>query len=314
MFVVGVDLGGTNYAVGLVDEAGTIIRKIEGKTEVDYGAARVIENLSNSVLRISQNFNVEAVGIASPGSIDHEKGVVRFSPNFPGWHDIPLAEEISRQVGKRVYVENDANAYALGERQFGAGKGCQHLVCLTLGTGIGGGVITHGKLLRGSTGIGAELGHMTIHPDGPLCGCGARGCLESLASGTAIRKFVCEGYRRHGESVLFVSKPPEDVTVKDVFDAAKKGDRFANEIFERVVNALSVGIGSILNIFNPEIVVLGGGIAQAGDFLLDPVRERVRNHVLPSILDTYRITKSELNKEAGILGAASIVFERIRER
>jgi len=309
--IVGVDLGGTNYAVGLVDENGKILARTDGETKVHEGPDAVVERLARSILSLSEGNSVLAVGIGSPGSIDHVAGVVKFSPNFPGWIDFPLGEKIEKLTSLKVFVENDANAYALGERTFGVAKGLDHVVCLTLGTGIGGGVITHGVLLRGSTGIGAELGHMNIMPNGPKCGCGARGCLEALASATAIKNFVREGFERHRDSSLFRNKTAEEVTPKDVFDHAKMGDQFALEIFNIVVDALAAAVGSLINIFNPQIVVLGGGMANAGEFLLAPVEERAKNYVLPTMLNTYRIALSQLGKDAGILGAASIVYERL---
>ncbi len=313
MYVIGIDLGGTNFAVGLVDETGRIVARNHGKTKVDDGPQVVAKRLAEAVNRIKEGSQVLAVGVGSPGSIDHKKGVVRFSPNFPGWHDFPLAEEIKKYTDLEVFVENDANAYALGEHTFGVGRGYDHLVCLTLGTGIGGGVITHGVLLRGSTGIGAELGHMNVLPNGPKCGCGSNGCLEALASATAMKRFVLDGYSRHTDSSLFKQKTPDQVTPKDIFEHAKMGDQFALSIFDTVVSALAVAIGSLVNIFNPQLVVLGGGIANAGEFLLNPVFERSKDYVLPTMLGTYQIRLSELGKDAGILGAASIVIERMKK-
>lgn len=313
MYVIGVDLGGTNFAVGLVDESGKIIARSQGKTKVDDGPQVVAKRLAEAVNEVRKGAQVSAVGIGSPGSIDHNKGIVRFSPNFPGWHDFPLAEEVKKYTNLEVYVENDANAYALGEHTFGVGRGCDHLVCLTLGTGIGGGVITHGVLLRGSTGIGAELGHMNVLPNGPKCGCGSNGCLEALASATAMKKFVLDGYPRHMNSSLFEQKKPDQITPKDIFEHAKMGDHFALSIFDRVVNAIAVAVGSLVNIFNPQLVILGGGIASAGEFLLNPIVERSRDYVLPTMLGTYQLKLSELGKDAGILGAASIVVERMRK-
>lgn len=313
MYVVGIDLGGTNFAVGVVDPNGKIVARTQGKTKVDDGPQAVAKRLSEAVNKVREGFQVSAVGIGSPGSIDHKEGIVKFSPNFPGWHDFPLCEEIRKHTNLDVFVENDANAYALGERTFGVGRGYDHLVCLTLGTGIGGGVITHGILLRGSTGIGAELGHMNILPDGPKCGCGSNGCLEALASATAMKRFVVEGYAKHIDSSLFSQKTPDQVTPKDIFEHAKMGDQFAISIFNKVVDALSVAVGSLVNIFNPQLIVLGGGIANAGDFLLAPIVERSKDYVLPTMLGTYQVKLSQLGKDAGILGAASIVIERMKD-
>lgn len=311
--MIGIDLGGTNFAVGLVDESGKIVVRSQGKTKVDDGPQIVAKRLAEVVNKVKEGVEVSAVGIGSPGSIDHKKGVVRFSPNFPGWRDFPLAEQISKYTNLEVYVENDANAYALGEHTFGVGRGYDHLVCLTLGTGIGGGVITHGVLLRGSTGIGAELGHMNVLPNGPKCGCGSNGCLEALASATAMKRFILEGYSRHTDSSLFKQKEPDQITPKDIFEHAKMGDQFALSIFDTVVDAIAVAVGSLVNIFNPQLVVLGGGIANAGEFLLNPIVERSKDYVLPTMLGTYQIKLSELGKDAGILGAASIVVERMKK-
>ncbi|AEH50798.1 ROK family protein [Pseudothermotoga thermarum] len=313
MKVIGIDLGGTNFAVGVVDEQGKILAKEQGKTLVQEGPDAVIKRLNQAVKNVLSNYEVEAIGVGCPGSIDHKLGVVRFSPNFPGWHDFPLAEKLSLETGLKVYVENDANAYALGEHTFGVGKGYDHIVCLTLGTGVGGGVITHGILLRGSSGIGAELGHVTVMPNGPTCGCGAKGCLEAFASATALKRFVQEGYERHKDSLLFHGKKPSEVSPEDIFRCAEQGDEFAKSIISLLTDALAVAIGSFVNIFNPQLVILGGGISNAGEKLLKPVAEKVKDHVLPSMLGTFEIKLSKLGKDAGILGAASIVFERMNK-
>ncbi len=314
MKAIGVDLGGTNFAVGVVNEHGEILAKETGKTIVKDGPDAVAERLSHAINKLlASHRDVEAVGIGSPGSIDHKLGVVRFSPNFPGWHDFPLADKILERTGLQVYVENDANAYALGEHTFGVGKGHDHIVCLTLGTGVGGGVITHGVLLRGSTGIGAELGHVTVMPNGPICGCGSRGCLEAFASATALRKFVQEGFERHKDSSIYSGKRPDEVTPEDIFRCAKDGDEFAKRLVSLLTDALAVAIGTFVNIFNPELVILGGGISNAGNLLVNPVLEKVKDHVLPSMLGTFEIKLSRLGKDAGILGAASIVFERMKQ-
>ncbi len=314
MKVVGIDLGGTNFAVGVVNEEGKILSRESGKTMVKDGPEAVAERLSQAVKKVLAQHNVEAVGIGSPGSIDHTQGVVRFSPNFPGWHDFPLADRISQKTGLKVYVENDANAYALGEHTFGIGKGYDHIVCLTLGTGVGGGVISHGLLLRGSVGIGAELGHIKVMPNGPICGCGSRGCLEAFASATALKRFVQEGFQRHKTSALYDGKKPEEVTPEDIFRCAKNGDEFAKSIVSTLTDALAVAIGTFVNIFNPQLVILGGGISNAGAQLLDPLVEKVKDHVLPSMLGTFEIKLSKLGKDAGILGAASIVIERMKNK
>ena len=314
MKIVGVDLGGTTFTVGLVDESGKIIKKISQKTQIEEGKDKVIERIAKAVNDVSTT-DVKYVGIGSPGSIDRDKGIVRFSPNFPDWWDVPLAEEIKKRTGKKVFLENDANSFVLGEKWFGAGKCYDHIVALTLGTGIGGGVITHGKLLTGSTGIGAELGHIIIEPNGPICGCGVRGCLEAVASGTAIKKFVMESYKKFPDSKIFaIAGGPDKVTPKDVFEAIPLGDRLAILVRDKIVDALARAIASYVHIFNPQVIIIGGGISKAGDILFDPLNEKVKDYVMPSFFGTFKIVRSKLLDDAGILGAVSIVLNRLSER
>ncbi|MEN3043135.1 MAG: ROK family protein [Fervidobacterium sp.] len=310
MYVVGIDLGGTFFKVGLVEvETGKIKNKIEQETNVQDGREKVIERMAKAVLDITKGSDYLGVGIGSPGSIDHDKGIVRFSPNFPDWVDFELGEMLSSKLGKPVYVENDANAFVLGEKWFGAGKGHNHIVALTLGTGVGGGVISHGMLITGHNGIGTELGHVIIEPKGPQCGCGNYGCLEALASATAIRRMAIEGQKKFPESIIFKS---EKIDAKAVFDAAKKGDLLGKSIVEIVINALAIGISNFIHIFNPEVVVIGGGVSRAGEILFNPLREKVEHLVMPSFKGTYEIMQSPLFEEAGILGAASVILQNLK--
>lgn len=310
MHVVGIDLGGTFFKVGLVEvETGKIKNKIEQETNVQEGREKVIERMAKAVLDITKGSEYLGVGIGSPGSIDHDKGIVRFSPNFPDWVDFELGEMLSSKLGKPVYVENDANAFVLGEKWFGAAKGHSHIVALTLGTGVGGGVISHGMLITGHNGIGTELGHVIIEPKGPQCGCGNYGCLESLASATAIRRMAIEGQKKFPESIIFKS---EKIDAKAVFDAAKQGDLLGKSIIEIVINALAIGISNFIHIFNPEVVVIGGGVSRAGEILFNPLREKVEHLVMPSFKGTYEIVQSPLFEEAGILGAASVILQNLK--
>lgn len=307
MYIVGVDLGGTFFKVGLVEaESGRILRKVERETLVSEGGERVVSRMAKAILEIANGYNVQGIGVGSPGSIDHNSGTVRFSPNFPDWNDFPLGPMLSNLTGLKVYVENDANAFALGEKWFGAGKGYEHILALTLGTGVGGGIISHGVLITGKNGIGAELGHVIIEPNGPLCGCGNYGCLEALASATAIRRMALEGQKKFPESSIF-KKP--NVDAKAVFDSAKEGDTLALNIVERVVNALAIGVANFIHVFNPEVIVIGGGVSRAGDTLFKPLREKVEHLVMPSFKGTYQIVQSPLVEEAGILGAASVALQ-----
>ena len=308
MKVLGIDLGGTNVALGIVNENGEIILKKSIETRVQDGFESVVKRISKASLElINSTGGVDRIGIGSPGSIEHSKGVVRFSPNFPGWIEVPLGEEIEKRVGVKISLENDANAFVMGEKWFGKGKGYTDIIGITLGTGVGGGVISNGRLLRGSTGIGAELGHIVVEPNGYLCGCGNHGCLETVASATGISRLAKEWKERYPQNSL------KDFSAKSVMDAARNQDPLGLKVLERVSTALGITIGNLIHIFNPQIIVIGGGVSRAGDVLLSAVKKRTRENVMRSFWGTYEIVLSDLVDDAGIYGAASMGFEEIKD-
>lgn len=311
--VVGVDLGGTETKIGLVDKHGEILDKATIPTLVSRGRHDVVMRIADSINSLLEKNAVKdkvlAIGIGSPGSIDRDSGTVLFSPNFPDWRDFPLASLMKENTGLETFVENDANAFVLGEWAFGKYKGSRHMVGLTLGTGVGSGVISHGQLITGHNGFAAELGHIIVEPNGPLCGCGSHGCLEAIASATAIVRFAHEYRKRFPDSVIFSS---ENIEAKTVIDAAKNGDELGNIIFNRVVDALARGIGNFIHIFNPEVVIIGGGVSKAGNFLLKNLKKQVNRYVMNSFKGTAIIDLSDLVENAGIKGAASVVFYRKR--
>ncbi len=307
MKVLGIDLGGTKVAMGIVHEDGRIVERTTIDTRVSEGFEVVIERMAAAASELIKDVGgVDIVGIGSPGSIDHKKGIVRFSPNFPGWIDVPLAPALSNKLKIKVVVENDANAFAVGEKWFGAGRGYTDILGITLGTGVGGGVISNGKLLRGSTGIGAELGHVVVEPNGYPCGCGNHGCLETIASATGIARLAKEWKLRYPESDV------ENFTAKSVFDAARSGDPLGRKVFEQVTEALGISLGSMVHIFNPQIIVIGGGVSRAGEFFLKEVQKRIRENVMRSFWGTYETVLSDLVDDAGIYGAASAGLEELK--
>lgn len=311
--IVGVDLGGTMVKIGLVSEKKGILKKDEIETKVEQGFSRVVERICERIRKVADGEDIRAVGIGSPGSIDHDNGIIRFSPNFPGWNNVPLKKEIEKHLGLNTFVENDANSAALGEKWFGEGRNKDHIVVLTLGTGIGGGVITHGKLLTGHDGIGAELGHMIVDPHGPICGCGNYGCLEALASATALIRFANEGRKRFPESKIFELERERGVLgAREIFDAYRMNDRLARRIFDTFVEAMSVGITSIVHIFNPQVVILGGGMSRSADLFIPRIKEKIEMRVMPSFLGTFEIVKSNLGNDAGIIGAAATALENLQ--
>jgi len=311
--VIGVDLGGTETKIGLVDRHGEILNKTTIPTLVSQGRHDVVMRIADSINNLLNTSTIKgkvlAIGIGSPGSIDRDNGTVLFSPNFPDWRDFPLASLMKEHTGLETFVENDANAFVLGEWAFGKYKGSKHMVGLTIGTGIGSGVISHGQLITGHNGFAAELGHIIVEPNGPLCGCGSHGCLEAVASATAIVRFAHEYRKRFPDSVVFSS---EKIEAKTVIDAAKNGDKLGKIIFNRVIDALARGIGGFIHIFNPEVVIIGGGVSKAGTFLLENLQEQVNRYVMTSFKGTAKIDLSDLVENAGIKGAASIVFYRKR--
>lgn len=308
MKVLGIDLGGTNVALGIVNEDGKIMLKKSIETRVQDGFESVVKRISKASLElINSAGGVDRIGIGSPGSIEHSKGFVRFSPNFPGWIDVPLGPEIEKRVGVKISLENDANAFVMGEKWFGKGKGYTDIIGITLGTGVGGGVISNGRLLRGSTGIGAELGHIVVEPNGYLCGCGNHGCLETIASATGISRLAKEWKERYPQNTL------KDFSAKSVMDAARDQDPLGLKVLERVSTALGIAIGNLIHIFNPQIIVIGGGVSLAGNVLLSAVKKRTRENVMRSFWGTYEIVLSDLVDDAGIYGAASMGFEEIKD-
>ncbi len=306
MKIVGVDFGGTTFTVGLVDvESGEILKEEQHETKAWEG----FENITRRVAKVINSLkeDARAVGIGSPGSILN--GVVKFSPNLPDWRDVPLADRIKDLTDLPTFVENDANAFVLGEKWFGAGKGYDHIVALTLGTGVGGGVITHGILLKGYLGIGAELGHVIVEPNGPKCGCGNYGCLEAIASATAIVRMAKEMRDDFPNSEIFKS---DKISAKTIMDAARNGDKLGIIIRDKMVDALGRAIAGFAHIFNPQIVIIGGGVSKAGDVILKPLRKKVEGYLMPSFVGTFEVVISPLLDKAGVLGAASVALENIR--
>ena len=311
--VIGVDLGGTETKIGIVEENGRILSKSIIPTKVFEGRIAVVTRIAEAIKQLimetgSSVGEIIGIGVGSPGSIDHETGTVLFSPNLPDWSGFELTVILEKLTGIRTFVENDANAFVLGEWAFGAFKGSKHMIGLTLGTGVGGGVITHGTLMTGKNGYGGELGHTIVQIGGPLCGCGSHGCLEALASATAVVNMAREYSKRFSKSLIY--QAPQ-LTARVVFDCAKAGDLAASMIVERVTDALAAAIGNFVHIFNPEHIVIGGGMSRAGSILIDGIRKKLPRFVMPSFSDTFQVNLSELVENAGITGAASIVFYRL---
>ncbi|AEX85676.1 glucokinase [Marinitoga sp. 1135] len=314
MYIVGVDLGGTEIKTGLVSKDKGIIKKVALPTEAHLGQEKVVENIVETIKMVSEGVEnkIEAIGIGSPGSIDRDHGIVRYSPNLP-FNNFELAHHISEKVKVPTFVENDANAFTLGEWYFGSAQGMKHFVALTLGTGIGGGVVSHGILITGRDGIGAELGHVIVDPDGPLCGCGSRGCIEAIASARNTARWAKEFSVKIPENkVVELAGGIDKIESKHVFEALKSGDYVAKLVVEKVTDALARAIANYVHIFNPELIVIGGGMSKAGNALIKPIEEKISLYIMPSFRGTFKILPSALVEDAGILGASAAAMYHTR--
>ncbi len=230
--------------------------------------------------------------------------------NLPGWGGMPLAERVQEIFGLPVCVDNDANAAAWGEKQFGAGQGVAHLICITIGTGIGGGVILDGQLYHGATGVAGEIGHLTVNPDGLPCNCGSFGCLEAYAAGPAIVVRAQKAVRTGAKTALIqmTDNRPEDITVPLIARAASEGDPLAWQVMQETGRYLGAGLAGLVNVLNPERIVIGGGVAQAGDSLLKPIERTVRARAMPAATEALQIVPAQLGEDAGVIGAAALLF------
>ena len=306
---VGVDVGGTKIAAGVVDEKGEILerRRLDSPATDSEAIEATIAEL---VLELKRDHDIEAVGVGAAGFVDVRRSTVLFAPNL-AWRDEPLKAELERLTDLPVVVENDANAAAWGEFAFGGGKDVDDLLLVTVGTGVGGGLVLDGKLHRGAFGVAAEIGHFRVVPQGRPCGCGNLGCWEQYASGSALERDAHERLAAGGEDVQSllarVGGDPEAVTGPVVTEAAQDGDAVAIELLAEVGRWLGEGIASLTAVLDPAVVVIGGGVSEAGDLLLDPIRE----HFLSTLTARdYRphleIRPAELGNPAGLIGAADL--------
>lgn len=305
----GIDIGGTKIAGAVVDEAGTILAE-STVTSPATDAAAMEAAVAALVTELSAEHPVAAVGVGAAGYVDAERATVLFAPNI-AWRDEPLARELARITGLRVVVENDANAAAWGEFRYGAGHDVEHQLMVTVGTGVGGGVITDGRLQRGAFGVAAEIGHMLLVPGGELCGCGNHGCYEAYASGTALVRQAREearGSSLQAKGLLDRAGGDIDaITGPLITEAAKAGDRFAIERLEDLGHWLGLGLASLAAVLDPAVFVIGGGVSAAGDLLLEPARQSyLRQLSGRGYRPEAEIRLARLGNRAGVIGAADL--------
>lgn len=315
--IIGVDLGGTNVKTAMVSWDKQVLAKDSRPTNAEGGPDAVMDAIESSVRDLLnqsdlRSEDVMAVGIGAPGPMDWRSGVVFSPPNLPGWKDVPLGEMMEKRLGVPCFVENDANVACYGEFWLGAGQGTENMALLTLGTGVGGGVVVFGMLLRGEDGTAAELGHIKVQRDGRRCGCGSLGCLETYASVTGMVRTAVEGLSEGRESIL--QEQCRDsyggITGKMIGEAAAQGDEFALWVVEETATWIGLGISSIINYQNPEKVVLCGGMIAAGDILMDPIRRVAVENSFSVPAKRCEIVFAGLGADSGVLGAAGCALSR----
>jgi glucokinase len=307
--VLAIDLGATNIRSALVTRDGEIVRRASRPTRSADGPRGVIDRMASSIAEIVDGVDGDVpIGIASPGPLDPRTGTILFTPNLPDWRDVPLVAWMEEATGRRVTLQNDGNCGALGEADFGSAKGVDDLVYLALGTGIGGGIISNGMLVDGHRGLGAEVGHVVIALDGPRCTCGSIGCLESFASGWAIQRDAeLVATTADGDRLRELARDGE-LHAGIVARAAEEGDPAALAIMRRAGRALGAAIGAFTNLFNPSMVVIGGGVAGIGETLIAHTREAIPQHCFVDMRRDLTLGYSSLGSDTGVLGAAALAL------
>lgn len=324
----GIDIGGTNIKIGLVDRSGRVVARRRLATRAALGPKQALERIAAAVAALRRGRRIGSIGVGIAGLVDHKRGIVRTPPNLPGWHGTPVKNDLEELTGLRVSCANDVNAVALGEWLHGAGRGCQDLFCLTLGTGVGGGVVAGGRLLLGANHAAGELGHTVIFGDGPTCRCGARGCLERYVGA----EYVVQRARRRvraqlsrltshrNQTVLFGGSRPETPSVltalsghdlarlsaKDIGRAARAGDRIALDVVKETGHYLGLGLANVVALFDPARIVIGGGVSRLGGPLLEAVRRTVLSRIPVFEERQLAFVFAELGDDAGVVGASRL--------
>jgi len=314
-YVVGIDIGGTNIVAGTVAEDGSeVLGLVSEPTLAEQGAEGVLTRLmklARASMAAASGKEIAGLGIGSPGPLDTTTGIVLLTPNL-GWVNFPLRDRVAGALGLPATLDNDANCAIFGEWWRGAARGANHVVGLTIGTGIGGGIVLAGQVYRGKSDIAGEIGHMTIDLNGRRCKCGNYGCLEAYASGPAIAARAIEGIEAGADTALprYVNGDLARITAQIVYEAAHDGDGYALEVVHDTAKFLGAGVANVVNIFNPEVVVICGGVTLAGDKLFLPLRNEVKRRAFKPAVEACRIVPGELTGTAGVYGAAAVFMQR----
>ena len=308
-YIIGIDLGGTKINTVLSDLKGNVVSQYTISTEAFKGEEVVLDRIMITIDKVLEKASksieeVRAIGIGSPGPLDSKKGVIITTPNLP-FKNFNIVEPISNKYEVPTYLDNDANVAAMGEFLFGAGKGTNNMIYVTVSTGIGGGGILNGKLYRGNTYNALEIGHMTVEPNGPRCNCGNYGCAEAVASGTAIGRQGREALAR-GEKTSLSNY--ENITSYEIFKEAEKGDKVSQDIIKKSLNYLGICIANIITSFDPEMVVIGGGVTKAGDIVFNSVKDVVSTRCFKVMAESCKIVPPNLGVDAGVMGAIALAL------
>lgn len=310
-YAIAVDLGGTNVRVGVVSSQGKLIKQLKYPIPRRRSKTTLLDHMGEMIQVLlewsrSKKIRIAGIGLACPGVLSIQKGIIFQSPNIPEWKNVPIQKHFQKRFGLPVFLENDANAAALGEAWAGAGKKTHSAICVTLGTGVGGGIILNDKIWHGANESAGEIGHMVVRDDGRKCKCGNWGCLEVYASATAIVRQAKEALKQFkGKSLL---RELNGLTSQKIFAAARKGDKLALKVTRFAAEMLGTGLASLVHVINPEIIIIGGGVSENGALLFKPVRTMVKKRCFPQAVRTLKIVPAQLGDQAGMIGAARAFF------
>jgi len=314
-YAIGVDLGGTSIKLGIVTNTGKLIDKISIRTEAEKGPKTVLENIKSGIKQLAvttskNKLRIEGIGIGCPGVVTPGKGIVENPPNLPGWSKVNVGKIISQEFKKRVHVDNDANAAAIGELTFGSGRKFKSFVMITLGTGVGGGIIMNKKIYHGDFGAAGEIGHISIDYNGPKCNCGSYGCIEAYAGNQYLRERVRTELKKHPESKLWklINNDLSKVSPRNVQLAAETGDAFSKSVIDELGMHLGSAFASLCNVLDISVFIMGGGIAGFGKPLFDCIRQTIAKRVMAPIRPRVKVLPAKLRNDAGVKGASALVF------
>jgi len=318
--VLGIDLGGTKILSAVSDSEGKMLSRDHSITPAVKGREAVIQSITESAHRALEQGRIDiseldAIGVGAPGLSNPETGILFTSPNLPGWRDVPLRDILEKKLGKKTFLINDANAAALGELHFGAARGAHNFIYVTISTGIGGGIVIDGKIYTGTLGAAGEVGHMVIDDKGPPCNCGNRGCWEALASGTALAREARHRIKQEAKTSIldYADGDVEKVTAQVIHAAAQQGDSLAKELIAQTGYYVGVGLANLINIFDPELIVIGGGLSNIGDMLLGPAFKAAGERAYKEAFDVVRFALAELGRNSGVVGAAVFALQESKK-